>query len=66
LDTAASPEYAKFQYDLVKKAPAFQLSWDQAYPQSATTTMYQSLQQFFNGSMDEDAFIKAMQALPTS
>ncbi|QNE74282.1 extracellular solute-binding protein [Streptomyces finlayi] len=66
LDTAASPEFAKFQYDLVKAAPAFQLSWDQAYPQSAATTMHQSLQQFFNGSMDEDAFIEAMQALPTS
>ncbi|MEU2098925.1 ABC transporter substrate-binding protein [Streptomyces globisporus] len=66
LDTAASPEFAKFQYDMVKAAPAFQLSWDQAYPQSAATAMYQSLQQFFNGSMDEDAFIKAMQALPTS
>ncbi|MYT95742.1 MULTISPECIES: extracellular solute-binding protein [unclassified Streptomyces] len=66
LDTAASPEFAKFQYDMVKKAPAFQLSWDQAYPQSAATAMYQALQQFFNGSMDEDAFIKAMQALPTS
>ncbi|MFD3653520.1 ABC transporter substrate-binding protein [Streptomyces sp. NPDC058620] len=66
LDTAASPEFAKFQYDLVRAAPAFQLSWDQAYPQSAATTMHQSLQQFFNGSMDEDAFIEAMQALPTS
>ncbi|WP_097892368.1 ABC transporter substrate-binding protein [Streptomyces sp. st170] len=66
LDTAASPEFAKFQYDMVKAAPAFQLSWDQAYPQSAATAMYQSLQQFFNGSMDEDAFIRAMQALPTS
>ncbi|WP_097867279.1 ABC transporter substrate-binding protein [Streptomyces sp. rh34] len=66
LDTAASPGFAKFQYDMVKAAPAFQLSWDQAYPQSAATAMYQSLQQFFNGSMDEDAFIKAMQALPTS
>ncbi|MFD8604289.1 sugar-binding protein [Streptomyces sp. TSRI0445] len=66
LDTAASPEFAKFQYDMVKAAPAFQLSWDQAYPQSAATAMYQSLQQFFNGSMGEDAFIKAMQALPTS
>ncbi|MFJ9327192.1 MULTISPECIES: ABC transporter substrate-binding protein [unclassified Streptomyces] len=66
LDTAASPEFAKFQYDMVKEAPAFQLSWDQAYPQSAATAMYQALQQFFNGSMDEDAFIKAMQALPTS
>jgi xylobiose transport system substrate-binding protein len=66
LDTAASPGFAKFQYDLVKAAPAFQLSWDQAYPQSAATSMYQAIQQFFNGSMDEDAFIEAMQALPTS
>ncbi|MGG7608183.1 ABC transporter substrate-binding protein [Streptomyces sp. ZG43] len=65
LDTAASPEFASFQYDLVKEAPAFQLSWDQAYPQSAATSMYQALQQFFNGSLDEDAFIAAMQALPT-
>ncbi|MEI7032096.1 ABC transporter substrate-binding protein [Streptomyces pratensis] len=66
LDTAANPEFAKFQYELVEAAPSFQLSWDQAYPQSAATTMYQSLQQFFNGSMDEDAFVRAMQALPTS
>lgn len=66
LDEAASPEYAKFQYDLVKKAPAFQLSWDQAYPQSASTAMHQAVQQFLNGSLDEDGFVKAMQALPTS
>ncbi|GAA2305115.1 extracellular solute-binding protein [Streptomyces kunmingensis] len=66
LDEAASPDYAKFQYDLVKKAPAFQLSWDQAYPQSAATSMYQAVQQFFNGQLDEDGFVKAMQALPTS
>ncbi|MET9496203.1 extracellular solute-binding protein [Streptomyces sp. NPDC006552] len=66
LDEAASPDYAKFQYDLVKKAPSFQLSWDQAYPQSAATSMYQAIQQFFNGQLDEDGFIKAMQALPTS
>ncbi|MEV1021316.1 extracellular solute-binding protein [Streptomyces sp. NPDC050264] len=66
LDEAASPDYAKFQYDLVKKAPSFQLSWDQAYPQSASTSMYQAIQQFFNGQLDEDGFVKAMQALPTS
>ncbi|WP_328634242.1 ABC transporter substrate-binding protein [Streptomyces sp. NBC_00356] len=65
-DKAASPEYAKFQYDLVKKAPSFQLSWDQAYPQSAATAMHQAVQQFLNGKLDEGGFIKAMQALPTS
>ncbi|OAH09682.1 ABC transporter substrate-binding protein [Streptomyces jeddahensis] len=66
LDTSASPEYAKFQYDLVKKAPSFQLSWDQAYPQSAADAMHTAIQQFFNGQIDADGFIKAMQALPTS
>ncbi|MFE9393081.1 ABC transporter substrate-binding protein [Streptomyces sp. NPDC006784] len=66
LDTAASPKFAKLQYDMVKNAPAFQLSWDQAYPQSAATAMYRALQQFFNGSTDENTFIEAMQALPTS
>ncbi|MEW2492963.1 ABC transporter substrate-binding protein [Streptomyces nodosus] len=64
LDTAASPEYAHFQYDVVKKAPSFQLSWDQAYPQSASTPMHQAVQQFLNGQLDADGFIKAMQALP--
>lgn len=66
LDQAASPEYSKFQYDLVEKAPHFQLSWDQAYPQSAATDMHKAVQQFFNGGLDEDGFISAMQALPTS
>ncbi|MCX5206281.1 extracellular solute-binding protein [Streptomyces sp. NBC_00237] len=66
LGEAASPGYAKFQYDLVQKAPSFQLSWDQAYPQSAATSLHQAVQQFFNGHLDEGGFIRAMQALPTS
>ncbi|MEV5279430.1 extracellular solute-binding protein [Streptomyces sp. NPDC051993] len=66
LDAAASPAYSKYQYDLVKAAPSFQLSWDQAYPQSASTPMHTAIQQYFDGKIDADAFIKAMQALPTS
>ena len=65
LDTSASPEYSHYQYDLVKNAPSFQLSWDQAYPPSANTPMRQAVQQFFNGQIDAGGFIKAMQALPT-
>ncbi|WP_432139620.1 MULTISPECIES: ABC transporter substrate-binding protein [unclassified Streptomyces] len=65
LDTSASPEYSRFQYDLVAAAPSFQLSWDQAYPPAASTPMHQAVQQFFNGQLDADGFIKAMQALPT-
>jgi xylobiose transport system substrate-binding protein len=65
LTTAANPDYSKYQFDLVKKAPSFQLSWDQAYPQTASTAMHQAVQEFFDGKLDVDGFIKAMQALPT-
>jgi xylobiose transport system substrate-binding protein len=64
-DTAADPAYTEFQYELVEKAPSFQLSWDQAYPPAAITPIHQAIQQFFNGQIDEDGFIKAMQGLPT-
>ncbi|MGW3355530.1 ABC transporter substrate-binding protein [Streptomyces bungoensis] len=64
LGQSASPAYSRFQYDLVAKAASFQLSWDQAYPQSASTSMHQAVQQFFDGKLDADGFIKAMQALP--
>ncbi|MBT2488032.1 extracellular solute-binding protein [Streptomyces sp. ISL-96] len=66
LDRSANPDYSKFQYDLVKKAPTFQLSWDQAFPPAATTTLHTAIQQFFNGQIDADGFIKAMQALPAA
>ncbi|MFI8081913.1 ABC transporter substrate-binding protein [Kitasatospora sp. NPDC086009] len=66
LDLSASPAYSRAQYELVKAAPSFQLSWDQAYPPAAMTPMYTAVQQFFAGRTDADAFIKAMQALPTS
>ncbi|MCN9242178.1 extracellular solute-binding protein [Streptomyces sp. RY43-2] len=65
LDGSTNPAYSHFQYDLVKKAPSFQLSWDQAYPPAAMTPIYQAVQQFFNGQTDAGGFIKAMQALPT-
>ncbi|MET9222583.1 ABC transporter substrate-binding protein [Streptomyces sp. NPDC088197] len=66
LDTSADPAYSKYQYNLVKDAKSFQLSWDQAYPQSASTAMHTAVQQFFDGKLDADGFIKAMQALPSS
>ncbi|MEU0335453.1 extracellular solute-binding protein [Streptomyces sp. NPDC006193] len=65
LDTSASPKYSRFQYDLVARAKSFQLSWDQAYPPAAITPIRQAVQQFFDGQLDTDGFIKAMQALPT-
>jgi xylobiose transport system substrate-binding protein len=64
LGTAASPAYSRFQYDLVKQAPAFQLSWDQAYPPAAIIPIHQAVQRFCDGGTDAGGFIKAMQALP--
>jgi xylobiose transport system substrate-binding protein len=63
LDTAANPVYSRFQFELVQEAPSFQLSWDQAYPPSAGTPLKVAVQQFFNGQIDADGFIAAMQAL---
>jgi xylobiose transport system substrate-binding protein len=64
LPTSANPEYSQYQYNLVKKAPSFQLSWDQAYPPAAITPIHQAVAQFFSGQIDADGFVKAMQALP--
>ncbi|MFC4021523.1 ABC transporter substrate-binding protein [Micromonospora sp. GCM10011542] len=63
LDTATNPAYSKFQFDLVKQAPSFQLSWDQAYPPAATTTIHQAVQQYLNGRLDAKGFITSMQSL---
>jgi xylobiose transport system substrate-binding protein len=66
LSTSANPAYSQYQYDLVKKAPSFQLSWDQAYPPAAMTQIYTAVQEFVDGKENADGFIKAMQALPTA
>ncbi|WP_328581862.1 ABC transporter substrate-binding protein [Streptomyces sp. NBC_00370] len=66
LSTGGDPGYLKYQLDLVGKAPAFQLSWDQAYTQDNSTPLHQAVQQFVNGRLDSGGFIKAMQALKTS
>ncbi|MBW8797464.1 MAG: extracellular solute-binding protein [Streptomyces sp.] len=66
LSTSASPDYSKFQFDLVKAAPSFQLSWDQAYPQSEATPLHTAIQKFFDGKTDANGFIQAMQSLSTS
>jgi xylobiose transport system substrate-binding protein len=66
LGAAANPDYLTYQYDLVRDAPSFELSWDQAYPPAASSPLHRAVQQFFDGQLDEGGFIKAMQALPTS
>ncbi|MCA1220606.1 extracellular solute-binding protein [Streptomyces sp. 8L] len=66
LDTSSNPAYAKYQLNLVSKAPSFQVSWDQTYPPSQMTPIYNAIQEFTDGKTDADGFIKAMQALDAS
>jgi xylobiose transport system substrate-binding protein len=66
LSTSASPDYSQFQFNLVKAAPSFQLSWDQAYPPAATTTIHTAVQEFFDGKTDANGFIQQMQSLSNS
>lgn len=66
LGTAQNSTYLKYQFDLVKNAKSFQLSWDQAYPPTATTAMHNAVQQYFNGSLTQQQFITAMQGLPSN
>ncbi|SEM74489.1 ABC transporter substrate-binding protein [Streptacidiphilus jiangxiensis] len=66
LATSASPAYSQFQFNLVKTAPSFQLSWDQAYPPAATTPIHTAVQEFFDGKTDANGFIQAMQSLSNS
>ncbi|GHJ38722.1 sugar-binding protein [Streptomyces sp. TS71-3] len=65
LHTSTNATYLNYQYDLVAKAKGFQLSWDQAYTQDNATQLQNAIQQYFNGSIDQDGFIKAMQGLKT-
>ncbi|GHH75315.1 sugar-binding protein [Streptomyces sulfonofaciens] len=65
LSGSSNAKYLQYQYDLVAKAPDFQLSWDQAYTQDNSTPLQTAIQQFFNGTIDQDGFIKAMQGLNT-
>jgi xylobiose transport system substrate-binding protein len=54
--------YLKYQFNLIKKAPAFQLSWDQAWPQTNTNTIHTAVGDFFD-NLDAGGFQSAMTGL---
>jgi xylobiose transport system substrate-binding protein len=62
LITGATAPYLKYQYNLIKKAPAFQLSWDQAWPQTNTNTIHTAVADYFD-NLDSKAFESAMAGL---
>jgi xylobiose transport system substrate-binding protein len=54
--------YLTFQYQLIKKAKAFQLSWDQAWPQTDSNTIHTAVANYFD-TLDANAFNSAMAGL---
>lgn len=62
LISGTTAPYLKYQYNLIKKAPAFQLSWDQAWPQTNTNTIHTAVADYFD-NLDAGAFESAMAGL---
>ncbi|MBG0853125.1 extracellular solute-binding protein [Streptomyces spinoverrucosus] len=62
LDSAPNPEYARFQYDMVEKAPAFTLSWDQALGELGTP-MHTEIGKLFAGKSSPAEFVAACKEL---
>ena len=62
LISGADGTWLKWQYQLVNHAPHFQLSWDQAYPQTDTNTIHTAVANYFD-DLNSGQFIKAMESL---
>jgi xylobiose transport system substrate-binding protein len=63
LAKAVDPAYAKFQYDLVQKAPSFTQSWDQALGLTLGTPLLTEIQKLFNGQSSPQQFVSAVLAI---
>ncbi|MFD7919226.1 extracellular solute-binding protein [Streptomyces sp. NPDC059740] len=62
LSTGPNAAYTTFVYDLVKQAPSFAQSWDQALAPKTAQTLLTNLQQVFNKQMSPKQFTEAMEA----
>ncbi|MEU6535030.1 extracellular solute-binding protein [Streptomyces sp. NPDC047000] len=63
LDASPNPEFAKFQYQMVKNAPAFTLSWDQAVDPDVSTPMLTEINKLFVGKSSPSQFVSALKGL---
>ncbi|WP_221352960.1 ABC transporter substrate-binding protein [Streptomyces beigongshangae] len=63
LDSSPNPEFAKFQYGMVEKAPAFTLSWDQAVGSDVATPMLTEINKLFVGKSSPSEFVSALKEL---
>jgi xylobiose transport system substrate-binding protein len=62
LISGTTAPYLKYQYNLIKKAPAFQLSWDQAWPQTDSNTIHTAVADYFD-NLNVKAFESTMAKL---
>jgi xylobiose transport system substrate-binding protein len=60
LPSYSNPAFGQFQYQMVQKAPSFQLSWDQALPSAVGTPLDTEVGRFFAGAVSVAQFEQAM------
>lgn len=60
LSSQPDADWLLFQYNLVKNAPSYQLSWDQALPDTAATAVLANLGSLFTDQMTPQKFAAAM------
>lgn len=54
-------DFNTYAYEMVRDAPSFTQSWDQALPPDLSQTMLTNIQQVFNGQMTPEEFADAME-----
>jgi xylobiose transport system substrate-binding protein len=62
LASQPATSFTKFTYDLVAKAPAYQLSWDAALPPNDATTLLSNLENVFVLKATPQQFSTAMRS----
>ncbi|MCO5997519.1 ABC transporter substrate-binding protein [Actinoallomurus rhizosphaericola] len=60
LAASPGPEFAKYVYQMVQKAPSFTLSWDQALPSRFTDPLHNNLQKVFLKKMTPEKFTQVL------
>lgn len=63
LSASPQPEFAKYVYQMVQKAPSFTLSWDQALAPQFKTPLLSNLQKVFSGKSTPDQFVSALESV---
>jgi xylobiose transport system substrate-binding protein len=63
LAASPTPDFSKYVYQLVQKAPNFTLSWDQALLPKYKTPLLSNLQNIFLGKSTPEKFVSAMESV---